>query len=280
MKDSLFFKHALLEYKKTCDLHNIYYSEDIFSSFIDVVSKTFIDDMNKNVFLLPIVKKCLIDIYVRYHSSISKIKKCILSYLFHKKKSCNLNDLSGNPFTEYKPSEYFFIIHDSNKYTFLHTDFYNIIQSALLNSDENLIANPLMIKNPYTGVIFNTNMLYLLYLKLKHVPLLFIHFMHVNFNIQQFLLNHEGLLRHYSIQKKLNDLNTVTTKHAILEMIFDISLWQIDETNIRIFNIQNDILSLKPLLQHYYNFIYSLNPYQRQIEYSTLVKKMVLIHTV
>jgi hypothetical protein len=277
---SIFFKEALLEYKNVCDLHNIYYCEELFTSFVNKFSKTFIDETNQNVFLLPVVKKCLIDTYVRYSCFFSKIKKCILTYMYRKKKSCNLNDLSGIPFTEYKPTEYFFIIHNKNKYTFLYTDFYNIIQSSLMNSDENLIANPLMIKNPYTGILFTTNMLYLLYLKLKHVPLLFIHFMQVNFNIQQFLLNHEGLLRHYSIQKKLNDLNTVTTKHAILEMIFDISLWQIDETNIRIFNIQNDILSLKPLLQHYYNFIYSLNPYQRQIEYSTLVKKMVLIHTV
>lgn len=278
MKNSLFINQSLVEYKNICDTHHIYYSEHLFHSLIKF-SKTFIDEMNQNIFLLPIVKRFFIDKYVSYTSSIHKIKKCVVSYIFRKRKSCNLNDLSGNPFTEYKPSDYFFIIHNHNKYTFLYSDFYNIIQSSLLNSDENLIANPLMIKNPYTGITFNTNMLYLLYLKLKHVPLLFIHFMEVKFDIQQFLLNHEGLLRHYSIQKKLNELNSITTKHAILEMIFDVSLWQLNETAIRIFNIQNDILSLKPLLIHYYNYIYSLNSYQRQIEYSTLVKKMVLIQS-
>lgn len=280
MKDSLFFKQSLMDYKNICDQHDVYYSEHLFHSIVDSFSKQFIDDMNKHIFLLPVVKKFFIDQYVKYKTSFYKVKKCIFRYIYHQRKSCNLNDLSGIPFTEYKPSEYFFILHDSKKYTFLHTDFYNIIQSSLLNSDENLISNPLVIKNPYTGITFNHNMLYLLYLKLKKAPLLFIHFMECKFDIQQFLLNHEGLLRHYSIKKKINELTSVTTKHAILEMIFDISLWQLDETNIRIFNIQNDILSLKPLLIHYYNFIYSLNPYQRQMEYSTLVKKMVLIHTV
>jgi len=279
MKDSLFFKQSLMDYKNICDQHHIYYSKELFHFIVDSFSKQFIDDMNKNIFLLPIVKKFFIDLYVLHQTYCHKIKKCIFRYMYRKQKSCNSNDLSGVPFSEYKPSEYFFILHDSKKYTFLHTDFYNIIQSSLLNSDENLIANPLVIKNPYTGIIFNRNMLYLLYLKLKKVPLLFIHFMECNFDIQQFLLNHEGLLRHYSIQKKIHELNSITTKHAILEMIFDISLWQLEETTIRIFNIQNDILSLKPLLIHYYNYIYSLNSYQRQIEYSTLVKKMVLIQS-
>ena len=141
------------------------------------------------------------------------------------------------------------------------------------------MANPLQLKNPYTGIIFNKNMLYLLYLKLKHVPLLYLHFMKTNFDIQQFLLNHEGLLRHYSIEKKLINLSLNDTKSSILEMIFDVSLWQLGDRQLRIFNIDHDILSLKPLLKHYYNYIYSMNPYQRQIEYNALVKKMVLIQS-
>ena len=279
LQNNLFIKNKLVDYKHICDTHQIYYSESLFRMLIDSYSKKFIDEINNNIFLMPIVKKFVINTYVVYKNAYHKIKKCILGYAYRKKKSCNSNDLSGIPFSEYKPNEYFFIIHNDNKYTFLHTDFYNILQSSLLNADEHLIANPLPIKNPYTGIIFNNNMLYLLYLKLKHVPLLFMHFMKTKFDIQQFLLNYEGLLRHYSIEKKLKNLSPHDTKSSILEMIFDISLWQLNDSQMRIFNIEHDILSLKPLLKHYYNYIYSMNPYQRQIEYSTLLKKMVFIQS-
>jgi hypothetical protein len=34
---------------------------------------------------------------------------------------------------------------------------------------------------------------------------------------------------------------------------------------------------MKPLLFHYYFYIYSLNPYQRSIEYKQLVEKLIVL---
>ena len=35
--------------------------------------------------------------------------------------------------------------------------------------------------------------------------------------------------------------------------------------------------SLKPFILQYYHSLFSLNPYQREIEYKTLVRKLVLL---
>ena len=64
----------------------------------------FIDEINNNIFLAPIVKQIVIKTYVTYKSAYNKIKKCMLGYIYRKKKSCNSNDLSGTPFSEYKPN--------------------------------------------------------------------------------------------------------------------------------------------------------------------------------
>ena len=158
LQNNVFINKKLIEYKHICDTNKIHYSESLFRMLIDSYSKKFIDEINNNIFLASVVKQFVIKTYVTYKNAYHKIKKCMLGYIYRKKKSCNSNDLSGTPFSEYKPNEYFFIIHNNNKYTFLHTDFYNIIQSSLLNADDHLIANPLPIKNPYTGIIFNNNM--------------------------------------------------------------------------------------------------------------------------
>ena len=92
MKNSLFINQSLINYKHICDTHDIYYSESLFYSLIDFFShKSFIDNMNKNVFILPIIKKFFIDTYVLYTLSRNKIKKCICSYVYRKRKSCNFS---------------------------------------------------------------------------------------------------------------------------------------------------------------------------------------------
>jgi ABC-type sulfate transport system substrate-binding protein len=41
-----------------------------------------------------------------------------------------------------------------------------------------------------------------------------------------------------------------------------------------VFNITQDQRECRQLLTHYYNYMYSLNPYQRQCECTTLIKKI------
>jgi len=189
--------------------------------------------------------------------------------------SCNLSDLSYTPFTEYSPKQYFQIMDGRKKYTFTHSEMYNIIESSLTNADSHLIANPLSIKNPYTGTIFSKANLYHLYFTLKHLPLFFIHYMKVNFDATIFLLEQEANLRQYNIHKKIKNFNFEEIKHEIRYMFVDIFpfIMEIEIENDTIY-IESNISFLRELLTHYYNYTFSLNPYQRLCECKTLVNKI------
>jgi hypothetical protein len=142
-----------------------------------------------------------------------------------------------------------------------------------------MISNPLPVKNPYTGIPFSKNMLYLLYLKMKYHSPLFIYFMKTDFDLTTFLLEYEGLLRTHCIEKTIKELSNENAILMIREMMQEITVLNlISETYIPILSIsqlKTPILTLRPLLTHYYNYMYSMNPHQRHIEYKTLIRKLI-----
>jgi len=154
-----------------------------------------------------------------------------------------------------------------------------MIETALTNYDEFMFSTPLPIKNPYTGIKFNKNLLYLIFLKLKQVPILFRFFMKCEFNLNEFLINYEGLLRGYAIEKSIKTMDDETTKETILSMIKNVVVYNFttgfQEPIIDISEITVDVLTLKPLLIYYYYDLYSLNPYQKYQYHKKLVKALI-----
>ena len=112
-------------------------------------------------------------------------------------------------------------------YRFTYYDFIRIINNSLLhytcieNSDyiDNIFISPVYIKNPYTNINFNINVLYNFYIfcinNNKKIPLLFKLFYYENFNLKNFFLVHEIYIvsNAYKIYIKNCD---IYTKHANL----------------------------------------------------------------
>lgn len=232
-----------------------------------------------NPFLCSSIKEETIKMYCRQKTAVRIIFRCIRKYKRSKMKPVNTTDLSCIPFTEYLPPLYFELIVDKKLYLFKHSDVYNLIETCLTNYDEYMFSTPLAIKNPYTGIKFSKSILYLLFLKLKHVPLLFRFFMKCNFNLHEFLLNYEGLLRGYAIEKSINIMSVETLRNSITSMIQNVLIYNFStgyqEPILNVSDITVDLLTLKHLLVYYYYDLYSLNPYQKYQYHKKLVKALI-----
>lgn len=247
----------------------IHYSADLFTT-IFTISK--FQDLIKNPFL-QLYLPFLIDIYCNAKSLEWSMRRFILKNRKKRMVSCNQYDLSFYEFTD--PIE---LVIQHKKYTFQRQELYKIIYSSLLHTDVYMISNPIPIKNPYTGIAFTKNMLYIICDCIKLHPL-FYYYRKCDFNCHKFLLNYEGLIRTHLIEKTIHEYTPVQIKQHLITMLDDITLLNfLTETYEPIVSIE-DIPKkyMKPLLFHYYLHIYSLNPYQRRIEYKNLVEKLMLI---
>lgn len=281
-------KKHVLDYQALCADLGIYASEglpcmtlqDLYTSKIGYkkIRRTVEQHaifMN-NVFLHPALKEWIQRLYCTCKRHYLAIQRCIVRSVYRRRKSCNMFDLSYTPFTEYTPSLCLFIMDNGKKYTFTHSDLYNIIEKSLTNADTYMIANPLPIKNPYTGTCFSNEQLYFLYLNLKHLPLVFRHFISNHFDIQAFLLDNECILRQYQIRKRIQDIPRESLKQEMQDMVIEMCLYLTFTMNVEthLITITQNERECRQMLTHYYNYLYSLNPYQRQCECKTLLGKL------
>lgn len=232
-----------------------------------------------NPFLQPFVKKLMIDIYC-----VSMNRRRTLSRFFiaHKRKrmiACNTDDLSCGPLSEHKASDLIHVFDRNVKYTFKQSDLYNIILSSLTNADEYMIATPMPIKNPYTSLPFSKSLLYILFLQMKSVHPLFSYFMKCNFDETEFLLQYEGLLRTHTIEKTLVNFTPKRTSEILKSMIPKITIYNLvtglNEPIVALKDLKGDLIALKPLLSYYYNYLFSMNPYQRHVDHKKLVAALI-----
>jgi hypothetical protein len=257
--------------------HGIHYNSELYKYYLFTLEKNkafHYSCLEKNIFIPERQKQMIFHMYVEMTTLHRRLRRCILTYWESKQPSCNLSDLSFTPFKEYAPHQYFSLFDGRKKYVFTHTEMYSIIESSLTNADSHLIANPLSIKNPYTGTLFSKPLLYHIYFSLKHLPLFFIHFMRIQFDLTVFLLEQESNLRQYNIHKKVRNLTGHELKNEMKYMIVDIYSFIVDDVNPDVILIDCDQRFSRELLTHYYNYAYSLNPYQRLCECKTLVDKI------
>jgi hypothetical protein len=256
------------KHKQVCE-NRINYSEEL---FIMLLSCTNYKDLINNTFL-ELQRPFLINIYFKARSLQWSMRRFILKYRKKLMISCNQYDLSLYDFTD--PVELIIV---NKKYTFQRQELYKLIYSSLLNADVDLISTPIPVKNPYTGIPFTKNMLYIICDCIKLNPL-FYYYRKCYFNCNDFLLKYEGLIRTHLIEKIVNEYTITQIKHQVKEMLEDITLFNfITENYEPIVKLNNIPLNqLKPLLFHYYFYNYSLNPYQRSMEYKELLKKLIVL---
>ena len=267
-----------MSYKKRCNELGIHDSVEVpylmINSF-DYGLQEYISFMN-NPFLPVGNKLCIQQLYSICRRRFLSIKRFIVRIIYRRRKSCNLVDLSYTPFTEYSPSLCIYIMDDKKKYTFTHSELYNIIENSLTNSDMYMISNPLPIKNPYTGIPLSKEILYFLYLNMKHLPLVFRHFANTHFNIHIFLLESESILRQHQINKRVLNIPLNDLRQEMQDMVIEMCFYISYSLNIEacILNSSSNEKECRQMLRHYYNYMYSLNPYQRQCECKTVIVKI------
>jgi hypothetical protein len=108
------------------------------------------------------------------------------------------------------------------RYAFIIQDLVNIIETSLSNS-QNFFADPLPIKNPYNNVKFSIATLYNIYYFIKSrayiMPLLFHLYFLSNFNLTQFALNNESIIRDISIKQYVVNTPSSFLYNKVISML-------------------------------------------------------------
>jgi hypothetical protein len=263
------------EYKKICEEHELHYSPPLLLTLLSTSRKpkNFLFYIVNNSFINKLMKEFIIKIYCKA----SFLNQCLLRFInrwrFKRLPSCNTLDLSFSPFGTNRIE----LIICSKKYTFQSHEFRHLIQSSLLHTENYMIVDPVQIKNPYTGIPFSKNTLYLIYLQLKHVHPLFFYYMKSNFELRKFLINYEGLLRTHLIEKTIIEYSEKKLKSICTKMLEEMTTFNFITGNYdRIVTIDKIKPNMyKQLILKYYNSLFSLNPYQREMEYESLVSQLI-----
>lgn len=267
-----YMKYVIYKYaekhKEQCAT-KIHYDSEL---FLTILSMTKYPQLITNPFL-TLQRPILIDIYCKAKSLQWSMRRFFFRVRKKRMVSCNQYDLSMSEFRD--PIE---LVIQHKKYTFQKQELYRLLYSSLLNADIYMISNPLPVKNPYTGIPFTKNMLYLICDCIKLHPL-FYYYRSCGFDSGAFLLKHEGLIRTHLIEKTVHEYTPAQLKTHLSIMLDEVTLFNFLTENYEPIVQAEDVPLpvIKPLLFHYFFYIYSLNPYQRSIEYKELVKKLIIL---
>jgi hypothetical protein len=183
----------------------------------------------------------------------------------------------------YKPHEVVDIMDQHKKYTFRVIDLSNMIFTSLIHSDEFYFAQPIDVKNPYTNMKLSNENLYIIYycMQSRGIPIhpLFSLYMLEDFNLSRFSIKFEGILKDYIVDNAVKNFDEHHTLVELNIMIHDITIYNYrtkKDENIFKTEISNTVLiTLKPLLYHYFHYLYSMNSFYRNTEYIKLLKKLI-----
>jgi hypothetical protein len=245
----------------------------------------FKTDIDSNTFLTSSVKIYIHKIFLTAFYKYTVFKTKLIQYIHKKKKSYNTLDLCMNPFINKRQIVY--VIDNERKYTFHLHDISNIVVNSLIHSDEYLFSTPTEVKNPYTNIPFKNEQLYIFYLAMQlrgfFIDPLFTFFMQENFNLTTFQIKYEPTVKEYIINNKIKNFPPKTIQEELIGMFDSITVYNTTTTrNNHIFKPSfinglpaNILIHFKPLLYHYFRFVYSNNSLYRKLEYNKLIKKIL-----
>jgi hypothetical protein len=116
----------------------------------------------------------------------------------------------------------FILFQNKSKYLFNINDIVKIIENAITNAPS-FFQEPIEPKNPYNNEKLNLSTLYNIYFKLKALPRIMPTLLHLfflnNFDIDNFILNNEPLLRETAIQKYIHNSPDNILYKSIMKML-------------------------------------------------------------
>lgn len=178
----------------------------------------------------------------------------------------NTTDILMNPIKRYHHNV-IEIIQNNKIYLFTRSDIINIMNAALSHSP-NFFCEPLPIKNPYNNIIFKKSDLYNFYFFLRSsmfiISDLIQNYFLSNFNISVFQKNNEYIIREYYIKSYVEN----TSQNLLYsDIIYMLQLLKITK-KIQIHpDFPKNILVkiMQPYLLLYYQSIYSIDLYKREV---------------
>ena len=216
------------------------------------------DQTTTNIFLSSKVKDDIRDIFYKTQRTYFALLRFanIIRHKIGKEKIDT--DLRMDPIDI--RSKYSLCLYHSNaKYFFALTDLVNIIQTAITQSQD-MFPNPLWPKNPYNNLPFSKTHIYNIYFRIKFVYLTvpsWIQFFFLSgFNLEQFVMENEQVLREQYIKNYVNN--------SSVNVLYDEVTFMINQHKrvFRHINIHEDI-SKKEIVNIFrpYLYIYTINEY-------------------
>lgn len=257
-------------YKKHCQEKSLVYSPELLATIIRCMKRP-LESVYHNPFLKDL-QPILVPIIEHAYKMHGRRRRILTQWRKRRMTSCNTEDLSFSSFGNNRIE----LVIDAKKYTFHPYELQQLIVSSLLHTEQYMIADPLPIKNPYTGIPFTKPILYYLYVNLKVHPLFF-YFAKVGFEPNQYLLQYEGLLRTHLIEKTILEYNDVKVNIVCKKMLEEMTIYNFSTGEYEPIITMDKIKHPKPYLLQYYFSLFSLNPYQREMEYKSLIRKLILL---
>ena len=166
---------------------------------------TFLKESMENIFCNDAIRGLFFYKFYRIQSVYHILSRAAYRYKYRKSQIKVDKDIFLNPIEETQKNT-ITILQNGYKYRFTLTDIINIINSCLGNTDY-FFASPREIKNPYNNIPFSKAILYTIYFNIKStnfiMPQLFQSFFMENFNMAEYALNNESIIRDYSIKKHI-----------------------------------------------------------------------------
>lgn len=242
--------------------------------FIRKIKFEFLRDNLKNDFLLKEQKECFFDVFSVLQKCVASFSRFIHLIKYKKSKIYNTVDLYGDPILT-KSRNTIVIYQNNTRYHFTLRELIKTINTSLSNSPY-FFSEPVACKNPYTNLPFDKSALYNIYFAIKSssylMPVLFHQYFLTNFDLYQFSLKNEVLVRDYYVDSYLLNLSFTeeeTIRDKVLSMFetYDITKIKIN----RNFPEERLLEIMRPYLNIYYKSRYYLQPSLRKY-YSVILK--------
>ena len=239
---------------------------------------------HKNIFAAPYFHFILSALYIAARAKYA-IARLVVGRLRRRLPVHTALDLSLEPLASAPPEHKVHIYADRKKYSFRINDLLSLIHTALTH-DMDFISAPLPIKNPYTGIPFRPETLYLVYLRVREsrfaMPHLFENFIKVNQSVRHFGLQNECALREVILKSNVKNFTPKMVQREVRQLFQEMRIFEPKTGGYRPVIAKHELIPVhaldqfKPWLYAYYIHMYSFNPYLRQTAQKSLVKAMIV----
>lgn len=231
-----------------------------------VLDNTYLYDEQKRSFLQQFCK-------AQKHYRI--LTRMVHNYKWRKAPLQIARDIYLNPISE-SGYNVMTILQNNNKYLFTVTDLKNLIETAISNSPY-YFSEPLPVKNPYNNMPFDKSTLYNIYFFMKTrlfvLSSTFHEYFLCNFNLKRFRDNNEVMIRKHTLKTIISTTSVGELYKSIDVMI---STMGFNKKICVDTNFPKDRLLeiMKPYLNLYYKYLYSLDISERYFSKSLLKTKL------